>query len=263
MKRTAFRARMVLAVTVIARGCEACQGRGVFGMNGMNEKGEEARDSSGTRRFSRGRNEHEQKYKYSRRRLARLSLGPRGFAPRFVSFGRERRRAAGRCPFRRVVRSSCASRRRISTGVYGGGVIRARDGADSGAGAARRRASREIFAGRRGERSRPLRPLQGVDDLALRRAAVLREQALLAPAPDVLAGLRHGHRDRVLVHAVRHHLRARVDALDGGLGRVELLLPAVSVLRVGGKRGGGEETARENERRRAPGGCRGASDLRR
>jgi len=165
--------------------------------------------------------------------------------------------------FRRVVRSSCASRRRISTGVYGGGVIRARDGADSGAGAARRRASREIFAGRRGERSRPLRPLQGVDDLALRRAAVLREQALLAPAPDVLAGFRHGHRDRVLVHAVRHHLRARVDALDGGLGRVELLLPAVSVLRVRGERGGGEETARENERRRAPGGCRGASDLRR
>jgi hypothetical protein len=31
----------------------------------------------------------------------------------------------------------------------------------------------------------------------------------------------------------------------------------------GGNGGEGEETARENERRRAPGGCRGASDLRR
>ena len=233
-------------------------------MNGMNEKGE-ARDSSGTRRFSRGRDEHEQKYKYSRRRLARLSLGPRGFAPRFVSFVRERRPAAGRCPFRRVVEalraySGVGSRR----ATWRRSFARARTIPGLAAAGGERRES--LRAGAAGSDREPATPSSGRRRSRLRRAAVLREQASLAPAPDVLAGLRHGPRDDQLVHAVRPdaHLRARADALDGGLGRVELCCPPSQFYACGGNGDEREETARENERRRARVlDCRGASDPRR
>ena len=86
--------------------------------------------------------------------------------------------------------------------------------------------------------------LERGDDLRLRRAPVLAEQTLLAPAPDDLVVSRHRDGDGVGVDAVRHNLRVRVHGQDRRLGGVELLPAPVSVLRRSRFRGEGQETAR-------------------
>ena len=91
--------------------------------------------------------------------------------------------------------------------------------------------------------------LERGDDLRLRRAPVLAEQTLLAPAPDDLVVFCHRDGDGVGVDAVRHNLRVRVHGQDRRLGGVELLPAPVSVLRRSRFRGGRSGDGSWRERR--------------
>ena len=114
---------------------------------------------------------------------------------------------------------------------------------------------RHTFASARFSLSRSLalgcHLLERGHNLRLRRAPILAEQTLLAPAPDDLVVFRHRHRDGVGVDAVRHNLRVRVHGQDGRLGSVELLPAPVSVLRRsrGGVEGQGDGSWRERDGR--------------
>ena len=67
-------------------------------------------------------------------------------------------------------------------------------------------------------------------DILHRRASILPKQHLLSSAPHVSSTRRHGHRDRVLIHPVRDHVRVRFRLEYGRLCGFKLLHSPVSVV---------------------------------